>query len=48
MSSRACGEENRRIVRKGDDVVCEWVDTKNICKTKSPRGRVDRLDVCES
>jgi len=38
----------RRTVRKGDDVVCEWVDAKNVCKTKSPRGRVDRLDVFES
>jgi len=34
MSSRACGEENGRVVRKGDDVVYEWMDAKNICKTK--------------
>jgi len=38
----------KRVVRKGDDVVYEWMDAKNICKAKSPRGRVDRLDVCES
>ena len=38
----------RRIVRMGDDVVCGWMDAKNICKTKSPRGRINRLDVCES
>jgi len=37
----------RRIVRMGEDVVYGWMDTKNICKTKSPRGRINRLDVCE-
>jgi len=45
MSSRACGEENGRVVRKGDGIVYEWMDAKNVCKAKSPRGRVDRLDV---
>ena len=45
MSSGACGEENGRIGRKGDNVVCGWRVAKNICKAKSPRGRINRLDV---
>jgi len=45
MSSRAYGEETGRIVRKGDDIVYEWMDVKNVSKAKSPRGRINRTDV---
>ena len=45
MSSRAYGEETGRIVRKGDDIVYEWMDVKNVSKAKSPRGRINRIDV---
>jgi len=43
--SRAYGEENGRIGRKGDDV--GWT-RRMYAKPKNPRGQVDRLDVCES